>query len=95
MMECDASKCDAACCKLIVFKPEVISKDLHEYYLAHGCEIKDGWVTVPSRCRQLTEDNKCRIHAKKPFLCRAFGNVTIKGAYIPETCVYYKGLNFE
>ena len=88
--------CKAVCCKELAFfleKPNPIQKD---YYEKHGCKLirlsHTKWkVLVPSRCEQLTEDNKCGLHGtpQKPLMCRRFGEETVKNYHIDKKCVYH------
>lgn len=60
-----------------------------EYYKAHGCKIEGEMVLVPMRCPHLTEDNKCDIHDRKPFLCKQFkGKASKKKFWCPPECTY-------
>lgn len=82
------SQC-GACCKLFVIEiPGLQSDRLKlEYFKAHGYKVKGNQVVVPTTCPHLTEDNKCDMHERKPFLCKQYKGQT-KGFYKPEVCTY-------
>jgi len=91
--------CKASCCKVIPISIEcLMTKALMEYYRCHGVEVirlgrNKFKLVIPSRCIQLTEDNKCRLHdsGDKPYLCRRFGDADCLDNYtITEGCIYGK-----
>ena len=87
------AKCKASCCRYIVFDRPFITKDMAEYYVAHGCRVEQKpnrqWViVVPMKCPQLGDDNLCKIHNNKPKLCLDLNGKTKRNYYLTEGCIY-------
>ena len=91
-LKCDPKKCGAACCKMMVMEVGNPDRNYRDYYRKKGLEIDEGFLLVPYRCPHLTEDDLCDLHGtdRKPYLCRIFGDLTIKGFYAPKNCVWRK-----
>ena len=84
----ECKKC-GECCKTLHIKLfNLLGEDLVEYYLKRGCKIENGLLEIPHKCQNLTEDNLCKIHDNKPYLCKVYGEGTTKGFYIPKGCVF-------
>lgn len=85
-------KCGAQCCKYLTFTIAELSNDrtLKHYYQTHGCIVKGNMVIVPSRCKQLGDDDLCTIYEKRPYHCKAFKGKSknkSKKYYVPEECL--------
>jgi len=86
-------KCQARCCKLLVFVVENINMKYVQYYITHGCKIaqigKSFQIIVPMKCPQLDNQNKCKVHGtnEQPDLCKEFQEGKTKGHYIPPGCL--------
>ena len=84
-------KCQASCCKLLVFDKFYLKQEEIEYYQTHGCKIERGlnrgWrILVPMKCPQL-ENNLCKIQDTKPKLCSDMCEKTKSKYYLTEGCV--------
>jgi hypothetical protein len=91
------SVCEASCCKWMSFEVKTHPKSLLEdYYKKHGCIVdridrSRAWIRVPSRCKQLTDEDKCALHGleSKPVLCTRLNKETAQsGYYLTPGCIY-------
>lgn len=87
--------CGASCCKFLYFDFKFLTDNMIYYYQTHGCTVSHlpdrSWrVLVPSRCIQLTADNRCSLHgsAKKPFPCRDLDYKTKHKYQLTKGCLY-------
>ena len=88
-------KCNASCCKSVVFVQENLSVDMQYYYKLHGCELirkshSLWWIVIPLRCQGLDINNKCIHHENglKPKVCKNFNESKKSGYHIPKGCIY-------
>lgn len=95
-------RCQAKCCKELVFFVPRMNKQREEYYTTHGCEVfrvkRDLFkVIVPMRCPQLSEDNKCKLHGteSKPYFCRKLDKGSAHLFEVREDCIYHPGFAQE
>lgn len=67
------NKC-GACCKYIMLSLGNNAYQM-DYTKNFGKQIKIDnqiHIMIPQRCKQLTKDNKCKIHKTRPHACRQF-----------------------
>ena len=86
------TKCNASCCRVIIFSERYLTAEFKEYYKAHGCTFERrgnrGWmIKVPMKCPNLGDDNLCKIHENKPKLCAKFDEKCKNSFYITEGCI--------
>ncbi len=88
------------CCRILAFPigHEIVSPKVQakmKFYTARGLKIHwtDGdetlWATIPHKCRNLSEDNRCYIYKGRPEICRRsiglrYSFVNCEGYYTEE-----------
>lgn len=101
MSDClsNLDKCKASCCKVLAFTlPGYLGRDLIDYYIKHGCNVKKisrdlTRILVPIVCPQLDpKTNLCKLHntPDKPRLCVMQDAETMRSGrfYCTEGCIY-------
>tara|TARA_Y100000310_G_C20703501_1_gene832320 strand:+ start:15934 stop:16254 length:321 start_codon:yes stop_codon:yes gene_type:complete len=98
MLDCvsNLDVCKASCCKQVTFVVQG-DEDMENYWVLHGFTVvkkddKNYYITVPSKCEVLGEDNKCTLFGKpeRPEVCGGldFGNtdgyIITKGCFCLE-----------
>lgn len=99
MVDClsNLEKCNAECCRILVFAGRNLSQDKIKYYENHGCKIEkisheQYQIIVPVKCQMLGDDNKCKAHDSefKPNVCKSFKEGNTSGYFIPKECLLKK-----
>jgi len=86
-------KCNASCCKVLVFNIKLLSKDMKKYYEHHGVKIikygRGYRAIVPVNCLQLDENNLCKLHntKDKPRCCVNLVENNTSSYYLTEGCM--------
>jgi len=80
-----------SCCKTVAMPSPGIQNDriFIDYWKKRGCKVEKDYVIIPYPCPNLDENNLCKIHDKKPLLCKAYkGNEKSGkyGFYVPKGC---------
>jgi len=85
-------KCNANCCKFLVFKKDLMTKDQINYYNLHSNtivkQILSGFLIIIYRPCSMLIDNKCAINNEKPYQCKiAYEKDKVKNLFVPN-CIY-------
>ena len=74
-------KCGARCCRYVTVKipapKDRVDRDEIRWFLHHEnisvmIEHRKWMLQVDTRCKNLTEDHRCAIYAKRPDVCREY-----------------------
>ena len=88
MAEC--KKC-GECCKWVAVAVNQGAMVDEEWVWSHGGYLHENVVFLPCRCKMLTEDNLCLVHADNmiPAVCKH--TPTWEGRHMfPEKCKYWE-----
>lgn len=74
---CDTSRCDAWCCRHMLFKAKKVNIDDDEYFRFHDCEIIERgdnlFVFVPKDCGLLDKHSlRCKGYSNRPRVCMRY-----------------------
>jgi len=93
-MKCvgNLNRCDANCCKFLVFRQPLLSKGMIKYYELHSNTIvrqtKTGFLIIIYRPCAMLVDNKCAINDEKPQQCKdAYIKDKLNHLFVPY-CAY-------
>jgi Fe-S-cluster containining protein len=85
--------CNAYCCRFSQMKVKNITQDERNYFLFHGCEIKDqgslAHVLMPTPCMKLAGTN-CTIYEDRPQICRKYARMPNELFFSPECTLFWK-----
>jgi Fe-S-cluster containining protein len=98
---CDPRRCGAFCCRFSQMKVKNITRDEREYFIHHGCEIKDqgnlAHVLMPTPCTKLDTESQppgmsCTIYETRPQICRKYARMPTELFFSPECMLFWKEL---
>jgi Fe-S-cluster containining protein len=66
--------CRAWCCKNLIMEYHEQEKDIDQFFKLRDIEYDPDThkIVVKAKCRWLTNQNKCRLYAWRPYSCRAY-----------------------
>ena len=76
-MSWNCKKC-GGCCQYVIIKIMANDEMVEHMEARYGEKLGTSnnknllKISIPHRCKQLTEDNLCRIHDNKPEICKSF-----------------------
>ncbi|MFP4055575.1 MAG: YkgJ family cysteine cluster protein [Candidatus Brocadiia bacterium] len=86
--ETPCQRCDGKCCRYFALEIDepTTRRDFDDirWYLCHEgtrvfVEDGDWYLEIQSRCRHLGPDNRCRIYARRPAVCREHSTENCEG----------------
>ena len=87
-------KCNANCCRFLVFQLRKLSPDWKDYYENHKgviCKKYDfGWLLITNTPCKSLKDGKCQIYDKRFDVCKkAYDKKKLDVLFVPN-CIYPK-----